>query len=346
MSEEKPVKARIVVGNDEAVIEFRHINDVGEWINSEIEFWNWARELNNDPRRERVEKISQWRNNNSSQSSVTDNDWKLLTTLINELYNTNPKLPYTQTHSGESLLGIKKHVTKSQFAKIVDKFNDQHNAPKNPQAEAYYAMHILGLPFDTPAMGNLIQEHHKAASEARNSAEEELAKIRSAVAELEDLYGTKLGLEAPAKYWKDRAKSASNERWVWAGIAAGAAIIWTLLIGCILVSFISGNDMTVPNYGMIASLVATLTVGGAILNILVKNYLSSAHSQRKSEEKSVLINTYLAIAEESHKRGIPPNEDLVKSILAAIFESEQTGLIGKIESSPLSVENLVNKLKL
>jgi hypothetical protein len=153
------------------------------------------------------------------------------------------------------------------------------------------------------------------------------------VADLEELYSSKLMLKEPAKYWEERAIELKTEGAKWMkyllwSTSVGAGLLFILLLVIAnnqfeeIFSFsgktIRWSILFITMMSLIAFLVRTFT----------KLTFSTYHLVRDSEERKQLTYVYLALLENK-----AVSEDERQIILQSLFSRADTGLL-KDDSSP------------
>ncbi|HEY0066013.1 MAG TPA: DUF6161 domain-containing protein, partial [Flavisolibacter sp.] len=159
---------------------------------------------------------------------------------------------------------------------------------------------------------------------------------------LEDLYKQKLKLEAPAKYWTDRASKLRKEGYRWltgliacTGVAAGI-LIWILnLISDGSFTQLFSKTSTAVKWSI--ALITLISFIAYAIRIIAKLTFSSFHLVRDAEEREQLTYVYLALQKE---KGIDQTERHL--IMQSLFSRADTGLL-KDDSSPTMPGNIADK---
>ena len=158
----------------------------------------------------------------------------------------------------------------------------------------------------------------------------------------EDLYREKLRLEAPAKYWKDRAtllKQEGNKYLNWLiKISVTAAVLLFILLMCLGTKYFEEafNDK-IKGIKWSIILVTIVSLLAFTIKILSKMTFSSFHLSRDAEEREQLTHFYLALKKDTT---IEPEERQL--ILQSLFSRADTGLL-KDESSPTMPSSIIEK---
>lgn len=187
--------------------------------------------------------------------------------------------------------------------------------------------------------------------------------------DIEGLYEEKLKLEAPAKYWADRAKGLFRAGIGWAlasagTVAIGAWVLWEFFLSfdqsvelmkvaaeaagaadkdvkSVLITYFSSAQN-------LKSMIAFTVIVSAILFLLrtfIKLSLSAFHLSLDAKEREQLSYMYLSLIQTGQNL----KTDLIKEkdreiILQALFSRADTGLL-KGDSSPTMPGDLSNLLK-
>jgi hypothetical protein len=159
---------------------------------------------------------------------------------------------------------------------------------------------------------------------------------------LENLYQEKLKLEAPAKYWNDRAKKLRNEGYWWltgliACIGIGVVVLmWILnMIAEGTLTKIFASTATAIKWSV--ALITLISFIAYAIRIISKLTFSAFHLVRDAEEREQLTYVYLALQKE---KGIDQTERHL--IMQSLFSRADTGLL-KDDASPTMPGNIVDK---
>lgn len=153
------------------------------------------------------------------------------------------------------------------------------------------------------------------------------------ITELEELYKEKLKLEAPAKYWSDRARvlRKAGNGWLLAlvlSVAFGIVLLSTVLMLIStgeLENIFSKTAMAIKWSIVFVTLVSFIAFA---IRIFSKLTFSSYHLVRDAEEREQLTYVYLALQKE---KGIDQTERHL--IMQSIFSRADSGLL-KDDSGP------------
>jgi len=161
------------------------------------------------------------------------------------------------------------------------------------------------------------------------------------IKDFEELYQEKLKLEAPAKYWNDRARKLRNEgRWWLFGLIASVAValcvlIWTLNeISVGTIEKIFQNTGTAIKWSVIY--ITMISFLAFAIRIFSKLTFSSFHLSRDAEEREQLTYVYLALKNE---KAIDQTERHL--IMQSLFSRADSGLL-KDDSGPTMPGNIID----
>lgn len=163
------------------------------------------------------------------------------------------------------------------------------------------------------------------------------------IKEFEELYKAKLKLEAPAKYWNDRATKLRKEgyRWLVALIVsilmAVGILVWVLdEVSKGTLSQIFQNTGTSIKWSV--ALITIISFLAFFIRTFSKLTFSSFHLVRDAEEREQLTYVYLALQKE---KGVDQTERHL--IMQSLFSRADTGLL-KDEGSPTMPGNIADQL--
>lgn len=169
------------------------------------------------------------------------------------------------------------------------------------------------------------------------------SKCKASILEVEELYKEKLKLEAPAKYWKDKAVSLRKEGYLWlAGLIATIVtalgiLIWILFaISNGTIDKIFSNPGTAIKWSVI--LITIISFLAYAVRTLAKFTFSSFHLFRDAQEREQLTYVYLALHKE---KGIDQTERHL--IMQSLFSRADSGLL-KDDASPTMPGSIIDKV--
>lgn len=159
----------------------------------------------------------------------------------------------------------------------------------------------------------------------------------------EDLYREKLRLEAPAKYWKDRAQKLEKESEKYLDLlirvslySAASLLIILLAVGNNYFANVFNDTIKGIKWTLILITIVSLLV--FVIRILAKLYMSSLHLSRDAEEREQLTHFYLALKKDTT---IEPEERQL--ILQSLFSRADTGLLREDSSPTMPTTNIIEK---
>lgn len=144
--------------------------------------------------------------------------------------------------------------------------------------------------------------------------------------ELEQLYREKLRLEAPAKYWADRADTLGRQGKGWARLLVLFSLLLSVAAGAFFWEWLT-NKSEIP-FGL-HSLQGVVLFGASaaaavfLVRVLSRLTFSSYHLQRDAEEREQLSHLYLSLINEGALD--TESRDIV---LQALFSRSDSGLLG------------------
>jgi hypothetical protein len=181
-----------------------------------------------------------------------------------------------------------------------------------------------------------------------------LAEAKKSKAQIEDLYEQKLATHAAVSYWTGRAaESRTRERW-WLGTTivamaatAGIAVVWGQfrLNGVGLPPTPTGDGKSAAP---LSDVLLFLTSGRVLvialcvwcIRLCVRNYLAALHRRADSDERAVMVQTYLALLKDDDIKTNPElTKTMLPSMLSAIFRHSSDGFV-RDDAIPLSTANL------
>ena len=163
------------------------------------------------------------------------------------------------------------------------------------------------------------------------------------IKELEDLYREKLKLEAPAKYWNDRAKTLRSEGKKWLiglissiGVSVGI-LVWILSeISKGSLANIFQNTGTAIKWSV--ALITLISFLAFAIRTFSKLTFSSFHLVRDAEEREQLTYVYLALKEQ---KGIDQTERHL--IMQSLFSRADSGLL-KDDAGPTMPGHIIDQV--
>jgi len=158
----------------------------------------------------------------------------------------------------------------------------------------------------------------------------------------EDLYREKLRLEAPAKYWKDRAILLKSEgdkylNWLIKTSVIAAILLFILLMTLGTDFYETAFNDRIKGIKWSIILITIVSLLAFTIKILFKMTFSSFHLSRDAEEREQLTHFYLALKKDTT---IQPEERQL--ILQSLFSRADTGLL-KDDSSPTMPTSIMEK---
>jgi len=165
---------------------------------------------------------------------------------------------------------------------------------------------------------------------------------KTKIEELENLYKEKLKLEAPAKYWDERAEKLRKEGYRWligliVCIGIGIVVLIWVLNMIADGTFVRVFSNTASAIKWSVALITLISFIAYAIRVISKLTFSSFHLVRDAEEREQLTYVYLALHKE---KGIDQTERHL--VMQSLFSRADTGLL-KDDASPTMPGNIVDK---
>jgi hypothetical protein len=188
-----------------------------------------------------------------------------------------------------------------------------------------------------------IADHSDWFNASNNDFESFYKTSNEKVADLESLYRDKLKLEAPAKYWSERAKKLRKEGRGWligliTCVVFGVGIlVWILnmIANGTLSQMFTTTGIAIKWSVVLVTLISFLAYA---IRIISKLTFSSFHLVRDAEEREQLTYVYLALQKE---KGIDITERHL--VMQSLFSRADSGLL-KEDASPTMPGNIVDQI--
>lgn len=193
---------------------------------------------------------------------------------------------------------------------------------------------------------NSIKEKNESFRTWFNETEEDYRKFYNKASESitdnEDLYKRKLMLEAPASYWRDRARTLKKEgnNWLYSLIGASIVVVVILLI---ILGFLSSGTLEeiFKDAGSAIKFSVIFITIVSFLAFAVRTFaklaFSSFHLVRDAEEREQLSYFYLALTKEKNI-----DEAERHLVMQSLFSRSDSGLL-KEDSTPTMPGNIYDK---
>ena len=241
------------------------------------------------------------------------------------------KHSYTQLHNEfEALLAQDQEAVQHQLDEIAKSRTDMIEAYQQEKSELRQQY--------TEDLGQVVQQITDKAKQVENDKSSWLTTNKDTVAEqlktwtqqiatLETTYNEKLKLEAPARYWNQRAQTLTKEgkRWLWWFI--GCCLTGVFSLGVVLY-FISNGTLaelfTKTGSAIRWSLVFITFISFLAYGIRLFSRLtfSTFHLARDAEEREQLVYVYLSL-----KKDKDVSEAERNLVMQSIFSRSDSGLL-------------------
>jgi hypothetical protein len=260
-------------------------------------------------------------------------------------YFTGVIFAYEFKNQTESEILHRRNNEKISLAQIREKYNNYiGEAEQQLNANLSDAKENLTSHFET--VDKLKEEKNKLFEDWFKNTGEEFDNFYSTAQDSikinEELYREKLRLEAPAKYWKDRAEKLKKEGDKYLNWLIRTSIIASVLLFILLMSlgtefFETAFNDKIKGIKWSIILITIVSLLAFTIKILSKLTFSSFHLSRDAEEREQLTHFYLALKKDT---AIEPEERQL--ILQSLFSRADTGLL-KDDSSPTMPTSIIEK---
>lgn len=276
---------------------------------------------------------------------ITDSKINHNNTNNDTYYFTGLLLAYEFRQQGNSEILNRRNNEKASLLQIRKRYNDYIvEAEQQLNSNLSDAKDNLTNHFET--VDKLKEEKNKGFEEwftgVQNGFDIFFKTANKSITTNEDLYKDKLRLEAPAKYWKDRAIELKKEgnkylNWLIRTSVLAAILLFTLLMLLGTDYFEATFNDNVKGIKWSIILITIVSLLAFTIKILSKMTFSSFHLSRDAEEREQLTHFYLALKKDTT---IDPQERQL--ILQSLFSRADTGLL-KEDSSPTMPSSIIEK---
>lgn len=182
---------------------------------------------------------------------------------------------------------------------------------------------------------------HRYSVEQRLNTDAAIEEIRA----VQKTYEEAMALQAPSKYWRDKARGHKrSEGWAAARLAAffvvaGLGMTWAFYETATFFLVVE-NDPRNSVYFVASAGLAT--IAGLILwigRLLTRLYLSEHHLRKDAEERRIMTTTYLALM-----RKTAAGDADRQVILAALFRNSSDGIVKDDGASDVGLSALVSRI--
>lgn len=260
-------------------------------------------------------------------------------------YFTGVLFAYEFKNQKESEILQRRKNEKISLNQIREKYNSYIvEAEKQLNGNLSDAKNNLTSHFET--VDALKQEKNKNFEDWFKSTEQGFedfySKAQKSIKVNEELYKEKLRLEAPAKYWKDRAILLKSEgdkylNWLIRTSVIAAILLFILLMTLGTDFYETAFNDKIKGIKWSIILITIVSLLAFTIKILSKMTFSSFHLSRDAEEREQLTHFYLALKKDTT---IEPEERQL--ILQSLFSRADTGLL-KDDSSPTMPTSIIEK---
>ncbi len=255
-------------------------------------------------------------------------------------------LAYEFLNGETSKIAERSNVEQKAISRIKSDFNKQVSESETQMTE--YLSHnndkvnLVAKEFDELVKSK--NEHYfNWYNSVNNGFQEFFTASKANIKEAENLYREKLKMEAPAKYWNDRATALKTEGKKWLSfliitIVVGIGLlIWSLAeISAGTLDQIFQNNGTAIKWSVV--FITLISFIAFAIKIFSKLTFSSYHLVRDAEEREQLTYVYLALKKE---KGIDETERHL--IMQSLFSRADSGLL-KDDSGPTMPGNIIDQV--
>jgi len=174
---------------------------------------------------------------------------------------------------------------------------------------------------------NTRNEQHKLRDEVKEQTDALIQSVRDETETIKETYESKMALQAPIQYWKDKSK---NHKWATI-ILAGLFILYSALAIWALIGFILAFDGSVNGFilswkgagvGPVASFAGLIGLGMIFARIFYRLFSSQLHLWNDASERVIMIQTYLSMAQQGHAK-----EEFLGALLHRLFSPSADGIV-------------------
>lgn len=260
-------------------------------------------------------------------------------------YFTGVLFAYEFKNQTESELLQRRNNEKISLGQIREKYN-HYIGEAEQQLNGYLSDAKENLTNHFETIDNLKVEKNKTFESWFENTEEKFTDFYTSAQDSikinEELYKEKLRLEAPAKYWKDRALLLKKEGNFFLNWLIGISFVASILLFILLISlgtdyFETAFNDKIKGIKWSIILITIVSLLAFTIKILSKMTFSSFHLSRDAEEREQLTHFYLALKKDTT---IEPEERQL--ILQSLFSRADTGLL-KDDSSPTMPTSIIER---
>jgi Family of unknown function (DUF6161) len=269
-----------------------------------------------------------------------------VSTIQNKNYFIGCMLAYEFTSKDLSTIAERKEVEKKSIASTRADFQSKLGEAETHLAEYFTQANQKFINY-SKIIDDLKIEKEKLYSDWFNKTSKEFSEFNvkslKSIKDFEELYNEKLKLEAPATYWRLRAKKLRKEGYWWLSglMACIGGGVWILI--WVLNKISDGTFKQMFSETGIAikwsiALITLISFLAFAIRTFSKLTFSSFHLVRDAEEREQLTYVYLALQNE---KGIDKTERHL--IMQSLFSRADSGLL-KDDSGPTMPGNFADKM--
>lgn len=255
-------------------------------------------------------------------------------------------LAYEFSNKDESAIFKRIEKEKASIAELRSSYSEKISKAENEAIEFIKKTNLKFVEF-SEKVDELKEEKEKGYNKWFEKTTSDFKTFDDAskkrINELEVLYNEKLKLEAPATYWRERAKKLKHEGTSW---LYGLIVCTLISIGILIIVLSKIADGTIQKVFLetgtavkwsiaFITLISFMAYG---IRVFSKLTFSSFHLVRDAEEREQLTYVYLALKNE---KTIDQTERHL--IMQSLFSRADTGLL-KDDASPTMPGNIVDQI--
>lgn len=187
------------------------------------------------------------------------------------------------------------------------------------------------------------QEQHELRQQTKDAVDQLILDLTKATTTIKETYESKMALQAPIQYWKDKAASHQTAtKWF-----AALFVLYSALTLWLLISFIQSYGSGLQGFiaswnnvgvGAIASFAGLIGLGMLFARILYRLFASQLHLWNDAHERVVMIQTYLSLAQQGHAK-----EEFLGALLQRLFSPSTDGIV-KSDLGSVGIIGAVTKI--
>lgn len=167
-----------------------------------------------------------------------------------------------------------------------------------------------------------------------------LAAVDQTIKDWEAQMKLRVKTSLPKSFWVTKEKEHRRNAWFAAGAAAAFAIAFASSFIALTFNVLTVDDLNHDDYARIVVLFTLGTLGVWVLRILVRVLLSELHLRGDAREREVLLDTYVALAEDKDTQLSPADRQIV---LTYLFRPAASGIVSD-DGAPPSLQEILSRM--